>query len=284
MRKAIRCSLSLAAMVFLAHVARGQNSTATLDIVARITPTAAHPEPVRQFTLYVLTRSYADITKEVDAGDVVPTREEFIDTLKVSPELKKWLKAHDILDLTQPNLDKMLSPDDIVGVPEFLVAYQHSNSGGVTKGLPKPLFKDADKTAHPDKYEKEKQEYIKEMKKFIQANPATVSGVEMEMDAVNPQRGWSLIQVNHKKHVAKFAPDTAQTKYLAAKADTDLDGRAVFRGLLPGNYWISSLNLDATAGDQRVRWDVPVTVQAGQNLHIELTSLNASDTLAASAP
>jgi hypothetical protein len=44
------------------------------------------------------------------------------------------------------------------------------------------------------------------------------------------------------------------------------------------------LNLDANAGDARVRWDVPVTMQAGQALRIELTNLNATDTLAASAP
>jgi len=274
----------LAVLVCFAHTARAQNSSGTLDITARITPTAARPEPVRQFTFYILTKSYANIAKEVEEGDVVPPRDEFIDGLKVSKELKTWLKAHDTLDLTIPELDKMLTPDDIIHTPEFLVAYQHSNSGGVTNGIPKPKYKEADKTDHPEKYEKDKQAYYTALKKFIQTNPSTVSGVELELDGVNPQRKWALITSNQKRRVQKMAPEIAQTKYLAAKVETDLEGHAFLRELAPGNYWISSLNLDANAGDARVRWDVPVTIQAGQAFRIELTNLNAADTLAASAP
>jgi len=285
MRRVTGISLAiLAVLVCFAHTARAQSSAATLDITARITPTAARPEPVRQFMFYILTKSYADIAKEVEGGDVVPPRDEFIDELKVSKELKTWLKAHDILDLTTPELDKMLTADDILYTPEFLLAYQHTNSGGVTQGLPKPKFKETDKTDHPEKYEKEKQAYYTALKKFIQANPATVSGVELELDGVNPQRKWALITSNQKRRVQKLAPEIAQTKYLAAKVETDLEGHAFLREVAPGNYWISSLNLDANAGDARVRWDVPVTIQAGQAFRIELTNLNAADTMAAATP
>jgi hypothetical protein len=274
----------LAGLVCLAQTARAQGSTASLDITARVTPTAARPEPVRQFMFYILTKSYADIAKEVEAGDVVPPRDEFIDGLKVSKELKTWLKAHEILDLTTPELDKMLTPDDIIHTPEFLLAYQHSNSGGVTNGIPKPKYRETDKTDHPEKYEKDKQAYYNALKKFIQSNPSTVSGVELELDAVNPQRKWAVIISNQKKRVQKLAPEIAQTKYLAAKLETDLEGHAFLRELAPGNYWISSLSFNADAGDARVRWDVPVTIEAGQAFRIEVTNLNATDTLAASAP
>ncbi|HKN75245.1 MAG TPA: hypothetical protein VJW94_08710 [Candidatus Acidoferrum sp.] len=285
MRRETRFSLAiLAGLVCLAHTARAQNSPATLEITAHVTPTAARPEPVRQFTLYILTKSYADIAKEVEEGDVVPPRDEFIDSLKITPELKKWLKEHDTLDLTSPDLDKLLKPDDIIHVPEFLLAYQHSNSGGVTNGIPKPKYKDTDKTDHPEKYEKDLQAYYTALKKFIVANPATVSGVELELDAVNPQKKWALILSNQKKRVQKLAPAVAQTKYMAAKVETDLEGHAFLRELAPGNYWISSLSFDAAAGDARVRWDVPVAIQPGQAFRIELTNLNAADTLAASAP
>jgi hypothetical protein len=108
--------------------------------------------------------------------------------------------------------------------------------------------------------------------------------VELEMEAINPQRKWALLESNRKNRVQRMAPEAAQVKYLVTKVDTDLEGHAVIRGLAPGNYWISSLNLDANAGDARARWDVPVTIQPGQNIHIELTNLNATDTLAASAP
>ncbi len=260
--------------------AGAQSATGSLDFAARITPTAARPEPVRQFTFFVLTKSYAEIVKEVEGENVIPTREKFIEGLKASPELKEWLKAHEILDLTMPELDRLVTPEDIIHVPEFLLAYQHSNSGGVTSGIPKPRYADADKTAHPDRYNKQLQEYYVALKKFIQNNPSTVSGIELELMGVNPQQQWSQIQSDHRRRILRMAPEFAQTKYLAAKADTDLDGRAAVSGLAPGEYWVSTLNLDANAGDTRLGWDVPVTIRAGQTTRVDLTNLNALETRA----
>jgi hypothetical protein len=255
----------------------------TLELTARITPTSARPEPVRQFTFYLLTKSYEEIAKEIEATDKLPTREQFINDLKVSKELKDWLKAHDVLDLATPGLDKEVTADDIVRTPEFLLAYQRSNSGGVTNGLPTPKYTEAEKTEKPERYEKQKQEYLAALKKFISARPETLSGIELELDSANPQNKWVRLQSDHTRRVLRLAPDVAQTKYLAAKADTDLDGRAVLSGLAAGNYWISTLNLDAAAGDTRLRWDVAITIKPGQTARIELTNLNATDAHA-SAP
>src|SRR5271163_240384 len=269
---------------FCNSAVRAQSGTGSIELTARITPTAARPEPVREFTFYILARSYTDVAKDVGSQNVLPTRDAFIDTLKVSKELKAWLKAHDILDLTMPELDKSISADDVITVPEFLTAYQHSNSGGVTNGLPKPKYKEADKTDHPEKYQKEHQEYLDALKKFIKANPSTVSGIELELTAVNPQDKWTKIGSDQRRTVQRLAPEVAQTKYLVGKVDTDLDGHAVLAGLPPGNYWVSSLNLDADAGDARLRWDVPVSVQAGRTTRVELTNLNAIDAHSVTAP
>jgi hypothetical protein len=275
-----RASPLLLAMLFslcAARAASPQTATGTLDFIARISPTAARPEPVRQFTFYLLTKSYADICKDVETQDAPPDRDKFISELKVSPELKDWLKAHDVLDLTSPNLDHLLTPDDILHVPEFLLAYQHTNSGGVTNGIPKPKYMDADKTGNPDRYQKQHDQYFAALKKFIQTHPESVSGVELELTAVNPQAKWSQIEFEHKRRVLRVAPEVAQTKYLAAQTDTDLEGRAAFGNLRAGNYWISTLNLEAGAGDSHLRWDVPVTIQAGRSTRVELTNLNATD-------
>src|SRR5262249_23676450 len=51
---------------------------------ARSPPTAAKAEPVRDFTFYVLTRSYEDIVRDLDERDGPPSREKFIDDLKLS--------------------------------------------------------------------------------------------------------------------------------------------------------------------------------------------------------
>jgi hypothetical protein len=278
MRKAAVFTLGVALCAFsLVSGARGQNDSGALEIIARITPTAGRPEPVRQFTLYVLNKSYSEIVKEVEEKDPIPPRDQFIEGLKVSPELRTWLKGHDTLDLTDPDIDKLLTPDDILNIPEFLQAYQRSNSGGVTRGLPKPKYTEDDKTEHPEKYEKLKQEYLVSLKKFIRSNPATVSGVELEMEGVNPQRKWAALQNDRRTRVQRVAPDIAQLKFLAAKADTDLEGRVSLPALAPGDYWISTLNLHADSGDMRVRWDVPVKIEHGKTTRVELSNLNSID-------
>ncbi len=274
--------VALCALTFAAGT-QAQSDTGALEITARITPTGARPEPVRQFTFYILTKSYSDVVKEVEEKDPVPPRDQFIEGLKVSPELRMWLKGHDVLDLAEPDMDKLLTPEDILSVPEFLLAYQRSNSGGVTEGLPKPKFTEADKTDHPQKYEKLKQDYLVALKKFVRLHPETISGVEIELEGVNPQRKWAALQNDRRKRVQRVAPDVAQLKFLAGKADTDLEGRASVSGLAPGDYWISSLNLDANSGDMRVRWDVPVKIERGKTIHVELSNLNSID-VRSSAP
>lgn len=258
---------------------RAQGPTGALDFTAQVTPTAAKPEPVRDFTFYVLTKSYDDIVKELNEKDGPPSRDKFIDDLKISPELREWLHKHDVMDITLPGVDKLFTPDDVLHVPEFLLAYQRSNSGGVTNGIPVPKFRDTDKTENPARYEKQKQEYMTALKKFITARPETMAGMELELDGVNPARKWAELQNSQRRRLAQMAPAQAQTKYLAAKVDTDLDGRAHVTGLAPGTYWLSTLALTAAAGDVRLQWDVPVTIAAGQTLRIELTNLNATDTL-----
>lgn len=275
---ALLCSLSCSSG------APAQSEKGAIELNARITPTAARPEPVRQFTFYLLTRSYEDVVRDIGAQNILPPRNDFIDTLKISKELKTWLKAHDILDLTMPGLDKAVTADDIITVPEFLLAYQHSNSGGVTNGIPKPKYKDADKIDHPDRYKKDYQDYINALKHFIQAHPETVSGMELELTAINPQTKWARIESDKRNAIQRKAPDVAQTKYLVAKVDTDLEGHAALSGLPPGNFWISTLNLDADAGDARLRWDVPVTIEPGHTTRVDLTNLNAIDAHVVSTP
>jgi hypothetical protein len=271
----------LAALLFLAPASRvhAQAGTGGLEFTAKVTPTAAKPEPVRDFTFYVLTKSYDDIVKDLDLREGPPSRDKFIDDLKLSPQLRDWLHKHDVMDITLPGFDKLLTPDDVLQVPEFLLAYQRSNSGGVTNGIPKPKYRDADKTEHPERYEKQRQEYLSALKKFIQAHPETVSGMELELDGVNPARKWAEAQNSHRRRVQQLAPAQAQTTYLAAKADTDLDGHGQIQGLPPGNYWISSLGLTAAAGDARLQWDLPIKIEAGRTVRIELTNLNATDNL-----
>ena len=277
MRHTLRLFALAGGLLSLASALAAQAGTGAIEMTARVTPTGARPEPVRQFTFYVLTKSYADIIKEVEGQNALPTRDEFIDKLTVSPELKKWLKAHEVIDLTLPDLDKVVTADDIMQVPEFFDAYERANSGGVTLGIPKPKYRDTDKTVNPDKYQKQKDEFLSATRKFIETHPATVQGIELELTGVNPNVQWEKLHADYKKRIAQMAPDTAQIKYLAGKADTDLDGHAFVGGLVPGKYWVSTLGMDAASGDRRLLWDVAVTVQAGQTCQLNLSNVNATD-------
>jgi len=283
MRKAaVITMVAICALAFVSG-ARAQSDTGILEITARITPTGARPEPVRQFTFYILTKSYSEIVKEVEEKDPIPPRDQFIEGLKVSPELRTWLKGHEVLDLSQPDLDKLITPEDVLNVPEFMSAYQRSNSGGVTQGMPQPKYTQIDQTAQPEKYEKLKQDYLVALKKFVRQHPTTISGIEIELEGVNPQHKWATLQNDRRKRVARMAPEIAQVKFLAGKADTDLEGRASVSGLAPGDYWISSLNLDANSGDMRVRWDVPIKIERGKTVRLDLSNLNSID-VRSSAP
>jgi hypothetical protein len=273
--------LVLAALLLAARIScvQAQGPGGALDFSAQVTPTAAKPEPVRAFTFYLLTKSYEEIVKELGERDGPPSREKFIDDLKISPEMREWLHKHDVMDLMLPDVDKLIAPDDVLHIPEFLLAYQRSNSGGVTNGIPVPKYHEADKTENPPRYDKQKQEYMTALKKFINSRPETISGMELELEGVNPARKWAEAQNAQRRRVQQLAPAEAQTKYLASKVDTDLEGRAHVEGLPPGTYWISSLGLTAAAGDVRLRWDVPVRIAAGHTQRIELTNLNATDNL-----
>ncbi len=269
--------MAIVAIATRAYPVAAQSGTGSLEITAQIAPTGGRPEPVRQFPLCVLTKSYDNIKKEVEANSPQPSKDEFIEKLKVSPELKEWMKKHDMMDLTQLDFDKLVTVDDIMGVPEFLAAYQRSNSGGVTSGLPTPKFREADQEANPEKYEKLKQEYLTNMRKFMTAHPSTISGMELELSAVNPKLAWDKMLAEHQRRVAQLAPDTAQSKYLAGRADTDLDGHASLSGMKPGEYWVSSLGVDAAAGDRHMHWDVSTKILAGQTTRVTLSNVNGAD-------
>lgn len=277
-----KMSFFFLAVAIFALAGRGaaQGAKGAVEITARITPTGGRPEPVRQMTFYVLSKSYAEIVKEAEGQNTIPSREEFIQSLKVSDELKEWMNEHGVIDLEQLDVDKLFTPEDILRVPEFVAAYIRTNSGGVTAGLPTPKFREADKEVNPEKYEKMRLEYRTALKKFIVGHPATITGMELELAGVNPKLKWDKLNSEHRRHLAQAGPEAAQAKYLASKGDTDLEGRLVVGGLAPGNYWVGTLGMEAASGDRRLHWDVAVKVEPGQTTRLELTNLNGVDSQA----
>ncbi len=249
--------------------------TGSIEFVARVTPTAGRAEPVRQLTFYLLRKSLAEIQKEVEQTEPKPDLDRFIEGLEVSNELKAWMKKKRWVDLAGTDFLRQLKANDILDVPEFYDAYLRRNVGDAGVGFPTPKYRESDREKNPEKYEKLRQEYREVLRKFIENNPHTVEGIELYLDAINPGQRWAQQDSELRLRTRRRALNLAQTRYLEAKTETDLEGRGAFIGVPPGEYWLGTLETEAVAGDVRLRWDTPVTVRAGQMTRLELSNLNA---------
>src|SRR2546430_9534126 len=69
------------------------------------------------------------------------------------------------------------------GIRDLTVTGVQTCALPISSGLPRPKYREADRTEHPEKYEKLHQEYLNALMKFIRTHPETVSGVELELDA-----------------------------------------------------------------------------------------------------
>jgi hypothetical protein len=268
----------------LAGVGAQAPAAGTIIFLARIHPTGARDEPVRDMSFYLLRKSLTDIRKEAQRTEPPANMDKFIDGLSVSPELKAWMKKHHRVDLSGPDFTKQLTGEDITTIPEFLDAYTTQNSVALGGRMPTPKYKESEKDKNRAKYQREREEYRKALRQFVNANPETLQGLDAALSDKNPSERWAQLRLERQRNIDRRVLELAQTRYLAAMTDSDLNGRGVLTGLAPGTYWITTLNAPALAGDVRLRWDVPVTVHAGGTTRIELSNLNAIEPPDRSAP
>ena len=250
--------------------------TGSVEFSARATPTAGLEEPVRGFPFYLLRKSFEDIRGEAEASDPKPERDAFIDQLDLSPQLKAWMKKHRRISLSGDDFVHSLTASDIMDVPEFHQAYLDRVSGDRTVNLPKPKYKAADKAKDPEKYERLSAEYSEAIRQFIEQHPQTIEGIDLALEQIDPGRKWSAQEAERVSEVRRRALDLAQSKYLVARVETNLEGQGSFRDIPPGTYWLSTLDVTASVGDARPRWDVPVSVRAGSTTRVALSNANAA--------
>ena len=256
--------------------ARGQSSTdtGTIEFVARVTPASGRSEPVLRQTFFLLRKSFADIRKEAEETEPKPQLDKFVDGLDISKELKAWMKRTHSTQLSGEEFRRLLKPDDVIDVTEFMNAYILDNSVNVDVGFPRPKYREKDKTANPERYERDRKAYLEQVRAYLKKNPNSIEGIEIHLAEMDPTPLWNRELESWRKRAHERSFELAQTSHLAAKTDTDLEGRGTFRAA-PGTYWISSLEREAMAGEVRLSWDVPVLVQAGQVTRLELSNINA---------
>jgi hypothetical protein len=266
--------IAACALTLVMTCSSSAQQTGSIEFIARVSPTGGHPEPVRASTFYLLRKSFQEIQKEAENGEAVPKMDDFIGGLKVSDELKAWMKKHESVELNGPNFVAMVTPEDVLGVPELRKAYFQQNSGDRTVSLPKPKFKEADKEKNPQRYQQQVDEYEAALKRFIMQNPDTLGTLFVPLDSINPGPRWKKMLNDRIARVHRHAFELAELQYLVARTETDLEGRGHFAGLAQGEYWLSTLETEALAGDARVRWDFSVNVSAGRPTSVELSNLN----------
>jgi hypothetical protein len=272
---ALVAGVFLVAMPALEKSAMAQASTAgSVEFVAHVSATGGHAEPVRGFTFYLLRKSFQDIRHEAEALEPAPNMDEFISSLTVSNALKAWMKKNKIVELSGTEFPKAVKPEDVLAVPEFKAGYLDQNKGDRSVGVPKPKFRETDKDKNPKKYQAEVDEYNEALKKFIAANPDTLASLETALKEINPGPRWKKLAYDREQHVHRRWLELAEYQYKAGQCDTDLEGHGRFDGLPAGEYWISTIEMQAASGDAHVGWDVPVRVMAGRASSIELSNLN----------
>ncbi len=263
------------AVVSITPGARAQ--TGSVEFVARATPSSGIAEPVRGLPFYLLSKSYADIWKEAEESQPKPDLDAYVDKLDVSPALKAWMKNTHTASLSGEEFIKLLTVPDIMNVPEFFKAYVDRNAGDQSIKFPQPKYTPRDMQKNPDRYEKLHQEYLDAVRKFLTANPDSTSGMDLNLDSIDPGPAWRTIAGKRDPAVKSRALELAQTRYLVAKTETDLDGRGALRGVAAGNYWLGTLEIYATIGDAHLQWNTPVRVIAGKTVYVELTNSNAAE-------
>jgi hypothetical protein len=259
----------------MAVVSRAAAQDASIEFVARATPSAGLEEPVRGFPFFLLSKSFVAIEKEAGDAYPKPDMDAFIKKLDVSPELKAWMKKNECVTLSGENFTHMLRADDILGVPEFKTAYMDRTAGDQTADFPKPKYKASDQTKNPAKYKKLSDEYIETIRQYIVQHPQSTDGLDINLSDIDPGPKWTGSLGERVTAIHRRTLDLAQSNYMVARAETDLQGQGFIRGLAPGTYWLSTLDVPATVGDARPRWDIPVVVRAGETKYVALSSANS---------
>lgn len=275
MKPLLRAFAALAIVLLASGQPVSAQASGSVVFTARLTPSSGVAEPVRGLPFYLLRKSFADIQREAEASQPKPDMDKFIDALTVSKELKACMKKHHTVRITSDEFINNLTADEIRNVPEFWNAYNRLNMANSKFGYPVPKYTDREREKNPAKYQRDVDDYHTRILHYIETYPDSRDGMDSDLVSIDPSARWMNIVESRRSAVRTMALDLAQSRYLAAQTQTDVNGRAQFSNLPAGNYWLTSLNVYAEVGDTRAKWDVPVTVRADAPTELTLANYNS---------
>lgn len=253
-----------------------QNELGSIEFLVSASPAGGRSQSAPRLPIFLLRKSYAEIQVEAEKETPAPDQTAFIESLDVSTELKEWMKKKKNVRLYGQDFIRSISNEDILGIPEFWEAYLTRNGQDVTVGFPRAKFKETDPEKNPAAYDKERSEYKAKVLKYLQAYQHSKEGIDLHLTEKDAGTRWARAETDRQAEIARKTMLLAQSRYLVAKTETDLQGRGGFVRVTPGSMWLSTLDYEAIAGDARLRWDVPIVVRAGASSQVELNNVNAS--------
>lgn len=270
-----RVLVVLAIVLLVSSWLASAQSSGSITFTARLTPSSGVAEPVRGLPFYLLRKSFADIQREAEASEPKPDMDKFIDGLTVSKELKAWMKKHHTVRITGDEFTNSLTADEILTVPEFWKVYDQLNIANSKFGYPVAKYTDRERAKNPAKYQRAVDDFHSRILHYIETNPDSKDGMDSQLSSIDPSVRWRNIVEARRSAARNMAFDLAQSRYLVAQTQTDLNGRAQFSNLPSGNYWLTCLNVYAEVGDTRAKWDVPITVRADAPAQLLLSNYNS---------
>jgi hypothetical protein len=246
-----------------------------LEFAVLATPSGGRPEKVMRHPFYLLRASVGEIEEAARAQATPPDLNAFVDQLKVSPELREWMKRNQMVTTSGDDFLAALTPDDILDVPEFRHAYVTRNLIMVGLGFPKRKAKLTDREKNPAKWEESEKRYWEEVRSYVILHPESKQGMDEHLLDITAGTEWNVRLERHQQEIRQRFLQLVQRDYLVAQAETDLEGRARMTEVSAGRYWLTNLYQTVRAGDVHLRWELPVELRPGQTHYLELTNANA---------
>jgi hypothetical protein len=270
---ALLCLAVVPAASPLAHAQ--QAADAALEIRVRAAPTAGRAENVMRHPFYLLRASIEEIEEAARQQELSPDFDAFVDELKVTPELKEWMKKNQTMTLKGDDFLTSLTPDDVLDIPEFRAAYIARNLIMVGLGFPKRKAKLTDREKNPEKWEQSEKRYEEELRSYAILHPESFKNMDDHLLDLTADVEWRSLEERYEQKVKQTFMRLLHSRYLVAQTETDYAGRARFAALPAGRYWLTNLNRPVRAGDVHLRWEVLVELQSGRSHFLELNNANA---------
>jgi hypothetical protein len=139
---------------------------------------------------YLLRASIEEIEEAARQQEASPDFDAFVDELKVTPELKEWMKKNQTVTIKGDDFLTSLTPDDVLDISEFRAAYIARNLIMVGLGFPKRKAKLTDREKNPEKWAQSEKRYEEELRSYAILHPESFKNMDDHLLDITADVEW----------------------------------------------------------------------------------------------